>query len=431
MSPYGYANFSDLKTALAVHLSDPQKVHWTDAELGILLNVTFREWNSIARMFRDRGTFATDSATTYYDLRSVLKNGDSVAFLNPVVTDAQLIQQAKYMLIEPNPDDLTTFTDGFTITDFNNSLTQRRNQFLLETGLVISQPTPQVVSAGEGRVVIADDSAIDVRRATWTDLDGNVTQLMREDEFTSSAFTPFWPQQSATPQRYSIYPDPLLTLQLIPPPVDNGTLTLQTISSGSVLDDFTPTILWGVLADVLSSPGPGNEPVRSQYAEQRWNEGIVVGKQVATVMQSYINGIPATTESVFNFDVFNPSWQVAGIPQSVGLLGSNLAVVAPTANDVYAVTVDSVRNAPQLVDNDPVPFGREYTDLFVDYAAHLALFKHGGDEFKATFSQYDSFVKAAIAYNNRMSSQNLNYDTLVDKARQQEQELSLRQEAAA
>ncbi len=430
--PYNYATFAELVTATAVNLSDPDKVHWTDTELGIYLNAAIREFNAIARMFRDRGTFETNANDLFYDLTTALRNGAGDLILAPTITSANLLEQTKYMLIEPNPSDDTAFTDAFTLTNFNNSLTQRTNQFLLETGLVITQPTAQVVSAGEGRVQIADDTVIDIRRAIWTDVDGNITQLVREDEFSSSAFSPLWPQESGTPQRYSIYPDPLLTLQLIPPPVDNGTLTLQTISSGTVLDDFTPFILWGVLSDMLSSPGPGNEPLRDQYAEQRWSEGIAVGRQVATTMQARINDLTASAQSVYDLDMFRPDWMVAGVPDSIGVLGSNLVSVSPRANGVYSITIDTVRNAPVLVGSSPLPFGREYQNLMIDYASHLALFKHGGQEFQATFSLYDAFVKAALAYNNRMNAQNLNFPTLVDKAHQQEEQQALRtQEVAA
>ena len=429
MAPYAYSNFGDLKAALGEHLSDPLSVYWTDTEKGIYLNQALREFSSISRIFRDRGTFATVANQSFYDLTTVLQNGAGERFLGQTVTSTQLLQAAKYLCIEPSPDDATDFTDGFSLTDFNNSFTQRRNQFLLETGITISQPTAQVVSAGEGRVIVADDSVIDIRRAAWTDLDGNVTQLLRQDEFASFAFSPSWPQTAGTPQSYSIYPDPLLTLQLTPPPVDNGTLTLQTISSGSLPDDFMPYILWGVLADMLGSPGPLQDSLRAEYCEQRFKEGVIVGKQAATVLTAYINGVPVSVESVFNFDTFNPSWQVAGTPSQVGLLGSNLAAVAPTADGVYSVVLDCVRNSPQLVDDgDQVPIGREYLDIILDYAGHLAVFKQGGVEFQATLPQYDAFVKAAMAYNNRMSVQNIYFETMVDKANQQESQLRLRSE---
>jgi hypothetical protein len=430
--PYAYSNFSDLKAALAERLSDPAMVYFVDTELGLLLNQALREFNSIAKIFRDRGTFVTVAAQPFYDLTTSLQNGDGELFLGYTVTSAQLLQAAKYLCIEPNPDNDTDFTDGFSLTDFNNSFTQRRNQFLLETGITISQPTAQVVVAGEGRVVVTDDSIIDIRRATWTDLDGNVTQLLRQDAFASLAFSPSWPQSSGTPQSYSIYPDPLLTLQLIPPPVDNGTLTLQTISSGSLPDDFMPYILWGVLGDMLRSPGPLQDSLRAEYAEARFKEGVIVGKQFATVLTAYINGVPVSVESIFNFDTFQPSWQVSGAPAQVGLLGSNLATVAPVADGVYSVLLDCVRNAPQLVsDTDTVPIGREYLDTILDYAEHLAMFKQGGAEFQATLPQYDAFVKAAMACNNRMSIQNIYFETMVDKANQQESQVQLRTDAVS
>jgi hypothetical protein len=431
-SPYAYSNFGDLKAALGEHLSDPASVYWTDVEKGLLLNQALREFNSIAKIFRDRGTFDTVADQPFYDLTTVLQNDTGELFLGYTVTSAQVLQAAKYFCIEPSPDNATDFTDGFSLTDFNNSFTQRRNQFLLETGITISQPTAQAVASGEGRIVVADDSVIDIRRVTWTDPDGNITQLLRQDDFASFAFSPSWPQSTGTPQSYSIYPDPLLTLQLVPPPVDNGTLTLQTISSGSLPDDFMPYILWGILADMLGSPGPLQDSFRAEYCESRFKEGIIVGKQFATVLTAYINGVPVSVESVFNFDTFQPSWQVSRSPSQVGLLGSNLAVVAPVADDSYSVVLDCVRNAPQLVaPTDLVPIGREYLDTIIDYAGHLAVFKQGGAEFQATLPQYDAFVKAAMAYHNRMSVQNIYFETMVDKANQQEQQQQLRTDAVS
>lgn len=425
--PYNYADLGEIKTKVSLRLSDASMVFWTSDELKILINATLREFNSIGRIFRDRGTFNTVASQHFYDLRTLLLNGDGEAFLNPTVTDAELLTQAKLMLIEPE----TGFTDGFSQADFDNAFEQARDDFLLQTGIYVSQPTSQVVSAGEGKVQFID-SIIDVRRATWTTIEGVVTQLLREDEFSSFAFSPQWVQDTGTPERYSIYPDPLLTIQLIPPPIDNGTLTIQSISSGSVPDDFTPFILWGALANVLSAPGPGGDPLRATYCMQRFQEGIIVGQQYATLQQCYLNGVPATTESVYDLDTFQPSWQVSGVPSSIAALGPNLIATAPVANGVYGVVVDAVRNAPQLAnDTDAFPLGREYLDIFLDYVCHLAAFKQGGQEFQATLPQYDAFVKAAIAYNNRMSAQNLHFDTLVDKAQSQEQQQSLRKERLA
>lgn len=429
---YNYLTFNGARIQAAQRLSDERMVFWSKDELGIYINAALREFNAISRIFRDRGTFNTAASATFYDLTAVLKNGAGNPFLSPTITDAQLLEQAKLMLIEPNPGDNASFTDGFTLSTFTDSFTQRRNQFLLETGIYVSQPTPQVVPAGTDRVTFTDDTIIDVRRATWTDLSGNVTQLTREDEFSSFSFSPSWVQDTGVPQRYSIFPDPLLTIQLIPPPNDNGTLTIQSISSGVVPDDFTPAILWGALADLVGSPGPGYDPLRAAYAEQRFQEYLVVGRQFVTVQQAYLNGVPAATQAIYDADMFEPDWQTPSVPSSVLLVGANLLATAPVANGIYGVVIDAVSNAPQLTaDSDPFPLGREYLDDFLDYVTHLAIFKQGGAELQQSLPMYDSFVKTAIAYNNRMSAQNLNFDTLVDKAAQEENQQALRKEVAA
>lgn len=426
--PYAYGTFGDAITQLSQILKDTGNVFWTRAELGILINAALREWNSMSRMFRDRGEFSTNQNSIFYDLRSVLRNGVGELFLAPVVTDAQLITQARFMLMEPS----VAYSDGLIATEVNDAFAECRNQFLLETGLIITEPTAQVVVAGEGRIQMASDSVIDVRRAHWISQTGVVRTLFREDGHSAQSFSPTWPQSPGTPRRFSILPEPLLTLQLLPPPVDNGTLVLQTISSNGVLDDFTPFILWGVLSDLLSNTGPQNDPNRAAYCLQRYNEGVIIARMVATVQQAFINGKPVATSSVFDLDSFQPNWQIRGTPRKMGMLGSNLACVAPAANGVYSVVIDAVRNAPQLVnDADFLPIGREYLDIILNYASHLATFKQGGSEFQATLPHYQIFVKAAVGYNRRMSGQNINFETLVDREMKQENQVPLRQEDAA
>lgn len=425
---YSYATAGDVITQLSETLKDANNVFWTRAELLIYINAALREWNSMSRMFRDRGMFVTNTADIFYDLRTVLFNGNGELFLAPVISDAQLITQARFMLMETG----VSYSDGLLATEVADAFVDRRNQFLLETGLVITQPTPQVVVSGTGRIQFASDSVIDVRRAHWISQSGTVRTLFREDEHSAQSFAPTWPQAPGTPRRFSIFPDPLLTLQLLPPPVDSGTLVLQTISSGSVLDDFTPFILWGVLADVLSNTGPQYDPIRSAYCLQRYSEGVIIAKMIATVQQAFINDRPVATSSAFDLDSFRPNWQIRGTPRKLGMLGSNLACVADAANGVYSVLMDAVRNAPQLATEAAlIPIGREYVDILLGYACHLATFKQGGNEFQASMGQYQTFVKAAVGYNNRMSGQNINFETLVDRALKQENQVPLRQEVAA
>lgn len=428
--PYTYATFGDLKASLSQLLSDTSMVFWTNTELGILINAALREWNALSRMFRDRGVFTTVASQTFYNLMTVLENGTGELFLAPTVSDAMLLQQGKYMLMEPNPDDGVTFTDGITAIDFSDGFSDKRSQFLLETGLIVSEVN-QVTNAG--RITLADDSIVDLRRASWLTQGGSLQALFREDEFSANAFDPLWTSRTGTPRRYSVYPDPLLTLQLVPPPNDTGTLKLQVISATSaLLDDYTPAILWGVLADICAGPGPASDPFRAAYCEQRFNEFVIMGQQVTTAMQAYISGNPVPINSVFDFDTFNPLWTTTGTPKRVGSLGANLVAVAPVANGELTVTIDAVRNAPRLVaDGDNVPLGREYIEILLNYCVHLAAFKQGGEDFQKTFGSYDEFVKAGLEYNNRMNSQNVYFETLVDRNLREEKQQPLREDALA
>lgn len=427
---YNYTTFLGLRDALAQLLSDVEKVFWTDQELGIYINWALREWNALSRMFRDRGTFTTSAGTVFYDLQNVLENGFGELFLAPTVSDAEILRQAKFALMEPNPDDGTTFTDGITAIEFTNAFSDVKSQFLLETGLIISE-VDQVTN--EGRITIANDALIDLRRVSWLTQAGSLQALFREDEFSASSFDPLWTTRTGTPRRYSIYPDPLLTLQLLPPPNDTGTLKLQVVlATSTLLDDYTPAVLWGVLADICKGPGPANDPFRAAYAEQRMSEFVVMGQQVTTAMQAYIGGNPVPINSVFDLDTFHPLWTTAGTPKRVGSLGANLIAVSPVANGEFSVTIDAVRNAPRLVNpTDPVPLGREYIEILLNYCMHLAAFKQGGEDFKQTFQHYDAFVKAGLAYSNRMNSQNVYFETLVDRALREEKQQPLREEAVA
>lgn len=428
--PYAYANFGDLKAALGQLLSDVNSVFWTDTEKGILINAALREWNALSRMFRDRGSFNTVASQVFYNLPDVLENGNAELFLAPTVSEAMLLQQGKYMLMEPNPDDNTTFTDGITALDFSEGFADKRSQFLLETGLIITE-VDQVTNAG--RVTLANDAIVDLRRVSWLTQAGALQALFREDGFVANVFDPLWTTRTGTPRRYSLYPDPLLTLQLLPPPNDTGTLKLQVIlATSTLLDDYTPAVLWGVLADICNGPGPGSDPFRAAYCEQRYGEYVIVGQQAQTVMQAYLGGNPVPTNSVFDLDTFHPTWTTPGVPKRLGSLGANLVAVAPVASSEHSVIIDSVRNAPRLVaETDSVPLGREYVEILLNYCLHLASFKQGGEDFQKTFVYYDEFVKAALAYNNRMNSQNIYFETLVDRSLREEKQQPLREEVVA
>ena len=73
-------------------------------------------------------------------------------------------------------------------------------------------------------------------------------------------------------------------------PVRNGTIGLLYVGLAQALSgtgipfivpaDWTPYILYGVLAELLSADGPSFDPVRYQYCVSRYEEGIELAKLV-------------------------------------------------------------------------------------------------------------------------------------------------------
>ena len=77
---------------------------------------------------------------------------------------------------------------------------------------------------------------------------------------------------------------------LSPTPGDVGTIGLLYIALAQTLtgndiglvvpDDWTPYILWGALADLLGADGQSFDPVRSQYCQRRYQEGVELARLV-------------------------------------------------------------------------------------------------------------------------------------------------------
>lgn len=413
---YTHTRFSDLKTSLAARLGDPNNVFWSDPELGIRLIEALRMWNAYTGYWRDRAQFATTVGEAFYDIPAKVPNLRGYS-----VTGQSTFIDIEYHLLE-NPGVPWTGTDQFNQADVQVAIQRRRDQFLVETGCVITRsPLFTAPPAQIGCVPLPTDKVIDIRRLTWTSLDNVVAQLWRTDEFALTGFAINWPQNVSNssiplngPGMYSVSTTPPLTIQLAPPPQDDGQLQMWSVNSGTpvdlnnsllgIPDDFAWVITLGAMADVLSADGQGRDDVRVKYCDQRWKEGIELARMSISVVQARINDVPLTMGSLKALDGFRPDWQnTSGMPDSVAMAGLNLMALAYVPNDVYSVNVDVVRNAPLPTgDNDYVQIGREFLDVILDEAQHACTFKEGGLEFITALPLYQRFTQAAMLQNDRL-----------------------------
>lgn len=416
--PYAYSTFAQAKTQLAARLADPNKVFWVDTELGLFITEALRTFGLCSGFWRERGTFSTVSGTVFYDLNALLSNGTSL-LLSPTVTDRDVIQQIQYALLESaTSQSAWTGTEMFTYNDLANAVQNRLNQFLSDTGIVVNRSLVNVAAPPSGRQTLSQN-IIDVRRAAWLGASpfDYYVPLWREDERLLTAADQGWSANPGTPEAYSIMASPPLQFQLAPPPVSSGQLELLTVDSTSldpasgatvlgIPDDLTPAIKWGVLADLLGIDGIASDPARSQFAEQRYRQYVQLARTLPVVVHTEINGVPLIACTLQELESSTPTWQnLSGTPVDVVLASSNLLALSPVPNDVFSVTCDVVRKTPIFTaDTDQIQLGREQLDAILDYAEHLAMFKVGGEEWRATERQANNFLLQSITYNQRLSA---------------------------
>jgi hypothetical protein len=421
---YTYLTLAEARADLLQRLGDPDGVFWRSAEVDGYLTEAIQTWQVAALYHKTRASFNTTPGAPFYDLSPLLSDGASLV-LERTLTPAQIITRIIYHLMENQGTDVDgtawVGTEMFSLNDLTQAVYRRVNRFLEETGQIVTRAT-QVVSAGEG-IVELNQNIIDVRRAAWTTIEGVTTTLWRSSEYVADSQFNDWNVSPGTPEAYSLAVRPVTTLQLIPAPIDNGTLDLLTVdtsivTSVPIFNDFGWVIKWGAMADLLGQEGEANDPERSKYCEQRWAEGVQLAKIMSTVLRTMINGVSVQTCALFDFDAQQPDWQDsvldaatnAATPNTPAMAGPNMLALYPVPDLTLAVpegnhsiTMDVVRNAIIPVnDGDLVQIGKEFLAVILDYAQHLASFKCQGGEFMATYAHYERIFRAAANENARL-----------------------------
>ena len=376
------------QATLASRLNDPGNVHVVVAELTAYLREALRTWNAWTQHWRAQGSFATVQGQTFYDLPTVLP-----ALRGQTVTTWELVADLQYALLEPAAAGGTwTGTAQFTLAQLSEAIQRRRDQFLRDTGAILTPTVTTYASPPASGRIALDEGVLVVRRAAWkptaTEL---LMPLLRTDEWAANHFSPAWPQATDPPSAYSTSGVPPITLQLLPPTTLSGDLDLVSISKGAVVDPLVSASLgvsddlaWGVkfgaLADLLSNDALALDPARQAYCESRYQQAVQMAQRQAVVLAGRIDGVTCPLGSLAEADTYSPLWQlVSGAPQQLLLAGQNLLATWPRAGaGPYTILLDVVQNAPvPSAGGDILQVGQDIYEAILDYAQHLATFKDG------------------------------------------------------
>jgi hypothetical protein len=414
----------EARTALAARLVDPGLVRWVADELDLYLREALRVWAALTASVRDTDSFTATLAEPFADLPTVLP-----ALRAHTLTLWDLIRPIQYQLLEPptNADGLWTgsarhFADtADALAVIASALVRRRDQFLGDTGAVLTRTVTAVpVPPADGRLALGDD-LLAIRRAAWRpDPTQILRPLLRDDEWSGTHYRPAWPTPG-TPLAYSTAVTPPFTVQILPPPADPGTLDLLAVRRGlpatplvlapgppdrrnpirlGVPNDWAWVVQYGALADLLAGDGLMHDPARAAYCEARWQQGVTAARSAPVVLAARINDRPVRLASVTDADRFSPLWQnVPGVPHTLLTAGQTLVGLWPPPGAVlspWTVTLDVVRNvAVPVNDGDTLTVTDDVVDVILDYAQHAATFKEGAGQLDAAQPLFDRFLRAA------------------------------------
>lgn len=406
----GSAACYPLQTAvqdLAARLQDPLMVHWTQAELTRYLIEALRTYSAYTQSYRNRSTFVGSVGSAFYDFPTVIP-----ALRGYTVTDRDLVTDMEYALMEPPTPTAWTGTAMFTLGDLTGAIQRRRDQFLRETGAVVTRAVLVVTPDANGRFTLPSN-VVTVRRMAWIMANGTVIPLTRDDEWGLTHYRQTWQTPvdptSQWPTVYSVGVTPPLQVQLGPPPADSGSIEILAIVLGGPIDPTVPNLLsvpddwawvvkWGALADVLNIQGTAYDPQRAAHAQARWELGIKMATQASVLLAGYINSVVTQTYSVSDADSYQRTWETTpGVPTKILTTAQNLLALAPPPNgtSTYVVTVDVVANIPVPVNpTDCVNLGIDDSvlDAIYDYAQYLAIFKEGPAQAEQALPLYQRFA---------------------------------------
>lgn len=412
---FAYLTFAQAAAILAERLGDPGQVYFNQPnELNNAIVEAVRFFQSLTGSYKQSLAFQTAQDVNYYSLASIA--GSPVAY---TVTDVEVINNVLAALLEPPLTPAWTGTGQFTFNQLQQSLQNRLNRFIGESGRQISQ---QIVAAS-GELTTLPDAVLDVRRAGWTPQPpapgstppANPTYpLGFMDEWGAQAYLPDG-SPDPIPASYSVYGTGPLQLRLIPPPLSAGNIDCVFVVAGPVVnlnpgspvvlqipDDLTAGLKWGVLADVLGTDGPSRDYARAAYCEARYQEYVQAARIYPSVLIATINNVTCGIGSIFDLDSYLPDWQLTtGAPSFVGLIGRHLACVGQTPDGVYGVGAIVCANAPVT---GFMQVSRDALDPLIDLAQHIASFKMGGAEFDGTTRLYQNFIAFAKSQNARLEA---------------------------
>lgn len=431
---FTWIQFLAARNILAQRLADPNKLFWTDTELGLYICEALRTWNALTETWNADFVFDANWASVWYNT-GTLPGSPRLRTLQ----DLDLYTIMQYHLLEqPTGGGTWTGTSQFSLADLQGALQRRRDEVIQVGGCNLSLVPPYASTPNTFGITLTDNTLQPWRVRFLPDSSavpyGPPITLTREDRRAWDAFEVDHFQTDGTPGSWSVSTGPPLSLDVDVAPNVPGTYELISLLSGQqfappvgtllgVPDDWAWVCKWGALSDLLSRESEATDRPRAAFCLQRYMSGLAAMKASNWLVCAQLNNVPVDTPSLAEMDRYSPEWQENETWPTLVVAGMDYVAPCPVnkPGQITGVEVTVTGNAPiPILDNDFVQVSRDTFDSILAYAQVLAAFKQGGQEFEDTLQLLEEFAIAAEQANKRIANMGLFSDVLKSQGKRQD-----------
>lgn len=186
--------------------------------------------------------------------------------------------------------DITFPSTLWSVAEIAAYYNERQNRFNRDTKLMLAHQ-PVAAVAGTYQYDLPQDW-IATLRATWRDTaTGIITPMTRSGRFQAQHGMGSAQNRPSNPTLIDDHSAGLPHAEIFPTPTADGSIellyacTLEEMHFGidgadpdiwNFPCDFVPFIMYGVISDMLSKDGAGQDLARAKYAEERYDEGVML-----------------------------------------------------------------------------------------------------------------------------------------------------------
>jgi hypothetical protein len=424
---YQFITLAQFIADISELLDDANNKYWTVQEIQFAVYEALRYWGGLTSYWKTRGTFNIQPyqqqfsgpalPSPYVDLSVALP-----ALRTRTYTLDQMVREIQYMLLEaPNGISGAGMSGQVSVGTILESIQDARNRFVRDVHLPLTIHSNYAPAPNQAGMVTFPQTSVFVHRATWQDIGGAWTILWRQDAWAVDKALINWTNTPGYPAMYSESENSPLQLQLIPPPIAQGTLEAITVdtlvmdltnqnSTFNVPDEWVHAIKYSALGCVLNS-GQIGDPLRVQYCDERYKQDVEMAKSATSVIRALLNGQPLPITPITDYDLGAPTWlNTWGPPYAMAALYDIVAPIPGLPDNLYGIALDVVQTAPLPQLTGYMPIGEEDIEHIEEYVRHVLQFKCGGKDFTQTMSGYDDFM-SSVAGRKGVNAANIQYLT--------------------